>query len=58
MKTVLIVGSAPDAARIQSVDCSMVTYKVAINNAWRLKKRLGLCHLPRRFSKRKTTHLI
>ena len=53
MKTVLIVGSAPDAARIQSVDCSTITYKVAINNAWRLRKDWDYVIYPEDFPKEK-----
>ena len=30
MKTVLIVGSAPDAARIQSIDCSKELIKLQL----------------------------
>ena len=53
MKTVLIVGSAPDAARIQSIDCSTITYKVAINNAWRLRKDWDYVIYPEDFPKEK-----
>ena len=53
MKSVLIVGSAPDAARIQSIDCSTVTYKVAINNAWRLRKDWDYVIYPEDFPKEK-----
>ena len=53
MKTVLIVGSAPDAARVQSIDCSTITYKVAINNAWRLRKDWDYVIYPEDFPKEK-----
>jgi hypothetical protein len=39
MNVVLIVGSAPDAVRINSLDLSLFDNCVAINNAWRLKKK-------------------
>jgi hypothetical protein len=37
MNVVLIVGSAPDAVRVKSLDLSLFKSHVAINNAWRLK---------------------
>jgi hypothetical protein len=51
MKSVLIVGSAPDALRIQSVDCSKVSNVVAINNAWRLRKDWDYIIFPEDFPK-------
>ena len=53
MKSVLIVGSAPDALRIQSVDCSKVSNIVAINNAWRLRKDWNYVIYPEDFPKEK-----
>jgi hypothetical protein len=37
MNAILIVGSAPDAIRINSLDLSLFNNCIAINNAWRLK---------------------
>src|SRR6056300_301494 len=51
MKSVLIVGSAPDALRIQSVDCSQITNTIAINNAWRLRKDWDYIIFPEDFPK-------
>ena len=53
MKSVLIVGSAPDALRIQSVDCSEITNTIAINNAWRLRKDWDYIIFPEDFPKTK-----
>ena len=38
MNVVLIVGSAPDAVRINSLDLSLFNNSVAINNAWKLRQ--------------------
>ena len=38
MNVVLIVGSAPDAVRINSLDFSLFNNSVAINNAWKLRQ--------------------
>lgn len=51
MNSVLIVGSAPDAVRIQSVDCSMFSHVVAINNAWRLRTDWDYIIYPEDFPK-------
>ena len=53
MNSVLIVGSAPDAVRIQSVDCSMFSHVVAINNAWRLRTDWDYIIYPEDFPKAK-----
>ena len=37
MKTVLIIGSAPDAVRAREFDATRLSAIVAINNAWRIR---------------------
>ena len=36
LKTVLIVGSAPDARRVADWDTSFFAHHVVINNAWQI----------------------
>jgi hypothetical protein len=49
MNVVLIVGSAPDAVRINSLDLSLFNNSVAINNAWRLKQKWDYVIYPEDF---------
>ncbi len=49
MNLVLIVGSAPDAVRINSLDLSLFNSCVAINNAWRLKREWDYVIYPEDF---------
>lgn len=49
MNLVLIVGSAPDAVRINSLDLSLFNNFVAINNAWRLKREWDFVIYPEDF---------
>jgi len=49
MNVVLIVGSAPDAVRINSLDLSLFKNCVAINNAWRLKSEWDYVIYPEDF---------
>lgn len=49
MKAVLIVGSAPDAVRINSLDLSLFNSRIAINNAWRLKQEWDYVIYPEDF---------
>lgn len=49
MNVVLIVGSAPDAVRINSLDLSLFSSSVAINNAWQLRQDLDYAIYPEDF---------
>ena len=49
MNVVLIVGSAPDAVRINSLDFSLFNNSVAINNAWKLRQDLDYAIYPEDF---------
>ncbi|NCU74788.1 MAG: hypothetical protein EBW10_01785, partial [Candidatus Fonsibacter ubiquis] len=49
MNVVLIVGSAPDAVRINSLDLSLFSSCIAINNAWRLKREWDYVIYPEDF---------
>ena len=49
MNVVLIVGSAPDAVRINSLDLSLFSSSVAINNAWKLRQDLDYAIYPEDF---------
>lgn len=49
MKAVLIVGNAPDAVRINSLDLSLFNSRIAINNAWRLKQEWDYVIYPEDF---------
>lgn len=49
MNIVLIVGSAPDAVRINSLDLSLFSSSVAINNAWKLRQDLDYAIYPEDF---------
>lgn len=49
MNIVLIVGSAPDAVRINSLDLSLFKNCIAINNAWRLKRKWDYVIYPEDF---------
>ena len=49
MNVVLIVGSAPDAVRINSLDLSLFNNSVAINNAWQLRQDLDYAIYPEDF---------
>ena len=49
MNVVLIVGSAPDAVRVNSLDLSLFNNSVAINNAWRLKQKWDYVIYPEDF---------
>ena len=49
MNVVLIVGSAPDAVRINSLDLSLFNSCVAINNAWQLRQDLDYAIYPEDF---------
>ena len=49
MKSVLIMGSAPDAVRALDFDCSKFAAIVAINNAWRIRKDWTHCVFPEDF---------
>lgn len=49
MNVVLIVGSAPDAVRINSLDLSLFNSCIAINNAWRLKREWDYVIYPEDF---------
>ena len=49
MNVVLIVGSAPDAVRINSLYLSLFSSCIAINNAWRLKREWDYVIYPEDF---------
>jgi hypothetical protein len=49
MNVVLIVGSAPDAVRINSLDLSLFQSCIAINNAWQLKREWDYVIYPEDF---------
>ena len=49
MNVILIVGSAPDAVRINSLDLSLFNSCIAINNAWRLKREWDYVIYPEDF---------
>jgi len=53
MQIVLIVGSAPDAVRVKSIDLSLFNKCVAINNAWQLKKKWDYVIYPEDFPVKK-----
>ena len=49
MNVILIVGSAPDAVRINSLDRSLFNNCIAINNAWRLMQEWDYVIYPEDF---------